>query len=222
MDHGLAVRLEQPLPAGAGRKPAVPVLAQAQVLLAAMSAAAQRDADLVSAWRRVDYASVLHGLMQRYRQKVLHLTVSIVRDPALAEDMAQLAFMKAWRALPKFDGRAALSTWLYAIARNTCLSELRSRGRLVSLDDEASESIVWEDERDTVIEAQAELDVATLLESLSEPSRTVVVLFYLEDRSCEEVGTLLDMPVGTVKSLLFRARQALAAAARSEEASHGK
>ena len=55
--------------------------------------------------------------MQRYRQKVLHLTVSIVRDPALAEDMAQLAFMKAWRALPKFDGRAALSTWLYAIAR---------------------------------------------------------------------------------------------------------
>src|SRR5215831_16663137 len=80
-----------------------------------------RDVDLLEAHRRRDYAAVLDGLMQRYRQKVVNLSFSIVREPALAQDMAQLAFMKLWRALPRFDGRASLSTWLYAIARNTCL-----------------------------------------------------------------------------------------------------
>ncbi len=180
---------------------------------AAVATAAQRDADLLAAWRRGDHAAVLQGLMARYRQKVLHLALSIVRDPALAEDMAQLAFLKTWRALPKFDGRAALSTWLYAIARNTCLSELRGRGRMVALEDQAEESALWEDSRDAVHEAQTEIDVALLLDRLAEPSRTVVVLFYLEDRSCEEVGELLGMPAGTVKSLLFRARKQLAATA---------
>jgi len=179
----------------------------------AAAPAAQRDADLLAAWRRGDHAAVLQGLMERYRQKVLHLALSIVRDPALAEDMAQLAFLKTWRALPQFDGRAALSTWLYAIARNTCLSELRGRGRTVSLDEQAEESALWEDGHDAVHETQAEIDVALLLDQLAEPARTVVVLFYLEDRSCEEVGELLDMPAGTVKSLLFRARKHLAAAA---------
>jgi len=180
---------------------------------AAVAASRQRDADLVAAWQQRDYGRVLEGLMQRYRQKVVNLSMSIVREPALAEDMAQLAFMKTWRALPTFDGRASLSTWLYTIVRNTCLSELRGRGRTVSIDDEAAESIVWKDERDLAREAQVELDAATLLDELAEPARTVVVLFYLEDRSCEEVGQMLGMPAGTVKSLLFRARKQLAARA---------
>jgi len=88
-----------------------------------------RDADLLEAHRRRDYALVLDGLMQRYRQKVVNLAFSIVRESALAQDLAQIAFLKVWRALPQFDGRAALSTWLYAIARNTCLSALRTRRR---------------------------------------------------------------------------------------------
>ena len=65
----------------------------------------------------------------------MHLAVSIVRDPALAEDLAQTTFVKVWQALPKFDGRAALSTWLYTIARNTCLTAVERERRIVPLED---------------------------------------------------------------------------------------
>jgi len=178
-----------------------------------------RDADLLEAHRRRDYAAVLDGLMQRYRQKVVNLSFSIVRESALAQDMAQLAFMKVWRALPRFDGRASLSTWLYAIARNTCLAELRSRGRLVSFDPAGLDAIVDDAAEPASVEAaEAAYDVARLLDGLAEPYQRVVVLFYLEDRSCAGVAQLLGMPEGTVKSLLFRARKQLAASAGALDA----
>ena len=188
--------------------------------------AMERDADLVAALRRGERRVVLEGLMQRYRQKVLHLAVSIVRDPALAEDMSQTTFVKVWQALPKFDGRAAISTWLYTIARNTCLSAVARERRMVPLEDFAE---VADDDGDPMVfgtaqagletagQAAAEYDVARLLEQLPEPYRRVVVLFYLEDRSCEEVGELLSMPTGTVKALLHRGRKRLAALAGETE-----
>jgi RNA polymerase sigma-70 factor (ECF subfamily) len=186
------------------------------------TAAMERDADLVAALKAGDRRAVLEGLMQRYRQKVMHLAVSIVRDPALAEDLSQTAFVKAWQALGKFDGRASLSTWLYTITRNTCLTAVERERRVVALEDFAD---VADDDGDPVLfgagiagiesagQAAAEYDVAKLLERLPEPYRRVVVLFYLEDRSCEEVGELLSMPTGTVKALLHRGRKRLAALA---------
>ena len=174
---------------------------------------APRDADLLEAHRRRDYATVLEGLMRRYRQKVVNLSFSIMREPALAQDMAQLAFMKLWCALPKFDGRAALSTWLYTITRNTCLSELRTRGRIVSLEEKLDGTAEDIDGYASADAVAAACDVAQLLETLAEPYRRVVVLFYLEERSCEAVSQLLGIPEGTVKSLLFRARRQLAARA---------
>ena len=95
----------------------------------------ERDADLLAALRRGDRHAVLEGLMDRYRQKVMHLAVSIVHNPALAEDLSQTTFVKVWQALPKFDGRAALSTWLYTIARNTCLTAIERERRVVALED---------------------------------------------------------------------------------------
>jgi RNA polymerase sigma-70 factor, ECF subfamily len=193
---------------------------------AATSAAAERDADLLAALRRGDRHAVLEGLMDRYRQKVLHLAVSILRDHALAEDMSQTVFVKVWQALPRFDGRAALSTWLYTIARNTCLTAVTRERRVVALEDLPE---VADDEDDPVAfgrplagsesagQAAAEYDVARLLEKLPEPYRRVVVLFYLEDRSCDEVGELLSMPTGTVKALLHRGRKKLAALAGESE-----
>ena len=86
--------------------------------------------------------------MDRYRQKVMHLAVSIVRDPVLAEDMAQTTFVKVWQALPKFDGRAALSTWLYTIARNTCLTAVTRERRMVPLEDFAE---VADDDGDPMV-----------------------------------------------------------------------
>jgi RNA polymerase sigma-70 factor (ECF subfamily) len=185
----------------------------------------ERDADLIEALRRGDRHAVLTGLMDRYRQKVLHLAVSIMRDQALAEDMSQTVFVKVWQALPKFDGRAALSTWLYTIARNTCLTAVQRERRIVPLEDFAD--VADDDEPElfgvsgqaageSSSQAAAEYDVARLLEQLPEPYRRVVVLFYLEDRSCEEVGALLSMPTGTVKALLHRGRKKLAALAGEE------
>jgi RNA polymerase sigma-70 factor (ECF subfamily) len=189
------------------------------------SAAMERDADLLALLRAGNPHAVLEGLMNRYRQKVMHLAVSIVRDPALAEDLSQTIFVKAWQALPRFDGRAALSTWLYTIARNTCLTAVARERRLVPLEDFNEVA----DDDDPMMfgmapvdsegagQAAAEYDVATLLEQLPEPYRRVVVLFYLEDRSCEEVGALLSMPTGTVKALLHRGRKKLAALAGEPE-----
>lgn len=191
------------------------------------SVAMERDADLLEALRAGDRRAVLEGLMERYRQKVLHLAVSIVRNPALAEDLSQTIFVKAWQALPRFDGRAALSTWLYTIARNTCLTAIEREKRLVPLEDfqEAADDdgdpMLFGREAagsETAGQAAAEYDVAKLLEQLPEPYRRVVVLFYLEDRSCEEVGELLSMPTGTVKALLHRGRKKLAALAGESEA----
>jgi RNA polymerase sigma-70 factor (ECF subfamily) len=182
----------------------------------------ERDADLIALLKAGDRHAVLEGLMQRYRQKVLHLAVSILRDPALAEDMSQTVFVKAWQALPKFDGRASLSTWLYTITRNTCLTAVEPERRIVPLEDFGD---VADDDGDPMLfgtaqagvesagQAAAEYDVAKLLAQLPEPYRRVVVLFYLEDRSCEEVGELLSMPTGTVKALLHRGRKRLAALA---------
>lgn len=184
------------------------------------SAAMERDADLVAALHAGDRNAVLQGLMERYRQKVLHLAISLVRDPTLAEDLAQTAFVKIWQALPRFDGRAALSTWLYTIARNTCLTALARERRLVPLDTlgegEGLDETGFEAlpaGRSSAGQVAAEYDVARLLELLPEPYRRVVVLFYLEDRSVGEVGALLGMPSGTVKALLHRGRKRLAALA---------
>jgi RNA polymerase sigma-70 factor, ECF subfamily len=191
------------------------------------SAAMERDADLLAALRAGNRRAVLEGLMDRYRQKVMHLAVSIVRDPVLAEDLSQTIFVKVWQALPKFDGRAALSTWLYTIARNTSLTAVERERRLVPLEDfqEAADDdgdpLLFGREvagLETAKQAAAEYDVSKLLEQLPEPYRRVVVLFYLEDRSCEEVGELLSMPTGTVKALLHRGRKKLAALAGESEA----
>lgn len=215
-----------PLASIKGVQAAVNMNSGARQPIPAPSAAMERDADLLAALARGEKHAVLEGLMQRYRQKVMNLAVSIVRGEALAEDLSQTIFVKAWQALPKFDGRAALSTWLYTIARNTCLTAIERERRLVPLEDFPE---IADDDDDpmsfgrgpegleTAGQAAAEYDVAKLLEKLPEPYRRVVVLFYLEDRSCEEVGELLSMPTGTVKALLHRGRKKLAALAGESE-----
>ena len=176
----------------------------------------ERDADLLAALKAGDRHAVLEGLMERYRQKVMHLAV--LHRAGLGAGRGPVAdhFVKVWQALPKFDGRAAISTWLYTIARNTCLTAVARERRIVPLEDFAE---VADDDGDPMVfgtaqagvesagQASAEYDVAKLLEQLPEPYRRVVVLFYLEDRSCEEVGELLSMPTGTVKALLHRGRK---------------
>jgi RNA polymerase sigma-70 factor (ECF subfamily) len=162
------------------------------------------------------YAEAFEGLLDRYQNKVYRLAFSFTRDRSRAEELTQDAFLKIWRALPRFDGRASLSTWLYSVARNTCLSALRydARRRMQALDETHQPAA-------RTLEGGARPNASGvwgLVDRLPEAQRRVITLFYVEDRSVCEVGRLLDMPEGTVKSHLHRARRALADAMKAKGA----
>lgn len=167
--------------------------------------------ELVRAGRR-DQA--LAAIVQALRRKVFGLAYSYLHNRDAAEDVAQEVFIKVWRALPKYDGRASLSTWIYAITRNASLSALRARRPQASLSD--PEVAAQADlAREAPAEA-AELEAANLrrlVDLLPLKQRQVVTLFYMQEQSHEEVAAMLSMPVGTVKTLLHRARARLSEAA---------
>jgi RNA polymerase sigma-70 factor, ECF subfamily len=166
--------------------------------------------ELVRAERR-DEAMAL--LLPAFRRKVFGLTYSFLRNREAAEDVTQEVFIKVWRALPGYDGRASLSTWIYTIARNASLSALRARRLQSSLSDQevmdAVETIYAAPPADAMVDSAALL---RLVDQLPTKQRQVIMLFYMEEQSHEEVATMLAMPVGTVKTLLHRARARLSAA----------
>jgi RNA polymerase sigma-70 factor (ECF subfamily) len=154
-----------------------------------------------------------------FQDRVFRLAYSILRDRAAAEDAAQETFVRVWKALPGFDGRAALGTWIYAITRNTCLMELRRRRPTVSFDDpdsaeasHAAASIATGPAEDPEHD-----NLLRLLDTLPRNQQEAVRLFYLEDRSYEAVAEQLGMPLGTVKNLLHRARKRLMELAQPAE-----
>lgn len=167
--------------------------------------------DLVRAERR-DEAIAL--LLPAFRRKVFGLAYSFLRDREAAEDVTQEVFIRVWRALPGFDGRASVSTWIYTIARNASLSALRARRPHSSLSDpevmQAVEAINPVASADGLADRAA---ILRLVDQLPTKQRQVVMLFYMEAQTHEEVATMLAMPVGTVKTLLHRARARLCAAA---------
>ena len=165
------------------------------------------------------HARAFDLVVPAYKDRVFRLAYSILKDRAAAEDAAQETLVRVWKALPGFDGRAALGTWIYAITRNTCLMELRRRRPTVSFDDPDSTEAqhaacsvatgpAEDPERDNLLR---------LLETLPHNQQEAVRLFYLEDRSYDAVAEQLDMPLGTVKNLLHRARKRLMDLARPDE-----
>jgi len=165
------------------------------------------------------HARAFDLIVPEFQDRVFRLAFSILRDRGAAEDAAQETFVRVWKALSGFDGRAALGTWIYAITRNTCLMELRRRRPTYSLDDPDSEVGAFvEAQIATVPGPDPERDnLLKLLDRLSPNQQHAVRLFYLEDRSYEAVAESLAMPLGTVKNLLHRARKQLMALARPEE-----
>ena len=157
---------------------------------------------------------VLAALLPEYRRKVFSLAYGILRDAAAAEDVAQEVFVKVWRALPSYDARAKLSTWIYAITRNASISALRARKSTVSISDEA---VMGEAERTLSERADdGEHDEALgpdvlgrHIAQLPEKQRQVLTLFYMQEKSYDEVAAMLRMPLGSVKNTLFRARATL-------------
>jgi RNA polymerase sigma-70 factor, ECF subfamily len=153
-------------------------------------------------------------LLPAFRRKIFGLAYSFLRDREAAEDVTQEVFIKIWRALPSFDGRAAMSTWIYTIARNASLSALRARRPQSSLSDpEVMEAVEATDPVPASDELAERAAILRLVDQLPTKQRQVIMLFYMQGESHEEVASMLAMPVGTVKTLLHRARARLSAAA---------
>ena len=165
------------------------------------------------------HAQAFDLIVPEYKDRVFRLAWTMLRDRAAAEDATQETLVRVWKALPGFDGRAQLGTWIYAITRNTCLMELRKRRPTVSFDDPdsheaqaAAATIATGPARDPELD-----NLLRLVETLPANQQEAVRLFYLEDKSYDAVAEVLGMPLGTVKNLLFRARKRLAERVRPEE-----
>jgi RNA polymerase sigma-70 factor (ECF subfamily) len=158
-------------------------------------------------------------LVLKYQHKIVNLVMRYVRDPDLALDIAQEAFIKAYRALPRFRGDSAFYTWLYRIAVNTAKNHLAAQRRRpmdVELDLQDSEQYDLHaklKETDTpegvAMTDELKETVERAIAGLPEDLRTAIVLRELEGMSYEEIAETMDCPVGTVRSRIFRARDAI-------------
>jgi RNA polymerase sigma-70 factor, ECF subfamily len=153
-------------------------------------------------------------LLARHDLGLRRLAYRLLGDRQRMDDVLQEAYVKAFRALPRFGGRSALGTWLYRIVYNACLDELRraSRAEIVPLDSVADP---WEG-RDHGDDAAGRLDLAAALDSLPIDQRAVVLLVDAEGMSYEAAGQTLGIAAGTVGSRLNRAHAALRAALQGE------
>ncbi len=180
------------------------------------------DASDLSLVRRVQHGdrSAYDLLVLKYQHKVVKLVMRYLGDAADAEDVAQEAFIKAYRALPQFRGDSAFYTWLYRIAINTAKNALAARNRnpvTYDLDvqggDEAVEMIGKLRDPETpeglALTEEIRNIVNAAIGELPEDLRTAIVLRELEGMSYEEIASAMDCPVGTVRSRIFRAREAI-------------
>ncbi len=160
-------------------------------------------------------------LVTKYQRKIFRLLSRLIRDAAEVEDVAQEAFIKAYRALPNFRGDSAFYTWLYRIAINTAKNHLVSQGRRAPTSTEADidEAETFDDGehlRDLntpdsmLLSKQVAEAVNRAIDQLPEDLRTAIVLREIEGLSYEEIAETMNCPIGTVRSRIFRAREAIA------------
>lgn len=160
-------------------------------------------------------------LVQKYQHKIVKLISRYVRDPDESLDVAQETFIKAYRALANFRGESAFYTWLYRIAINTAKNHLIALGRrppdtdidaadAVQLDMESSVSLRESDTPEHMaIKDEIERTIFRAIEDLPEDLRTAITLRELEGLSYEEIAEAMNCPLGTVRSRIFRAREAI-------------
>lgn len=157
-------------------------------------------------------------LVLKYQHKIINLVSRFVRDPSEAQDVAQEAFLKAYRALPRFRGDSAFYTWLYRIAINTAKNYLVAQDRRPPTDDiEATEAEQYVGANMNDLDTPERLlqtdeikqTIHSAITNLPEDLRTAITLRELEGMSYEEISQAMSCPVGTVRSRIFRAREAI-------------
>jgi len=178
----------------------------------------ENDQQLVQRVQKGD-RSAFDLLVLKYQHRVLKLVGRFVSNPTEAEDVAQDAFLKAYRALPSFRGESAFYTWLYRIAINTAKNSLvATRRRPVDFDLDLQDPEQFDrharlKEVDTpervLLTDEIREVVQGAMEQLPEDLRTAIVLRELDGLSYEEIAEAMDCPVGTVRSRIFRAREAI-------------
>ena len=179
----------------------------------------QEDRDLVAAAKRGE-EKAFETLLKKYRKSVYYMLLKMVKNADDAEDLTQEAFAKAFNSIEKFDSKFAFSTWLFRIATNNCIDFIRKkRVQTVSIDqpvegDDGS-SMRFDvrdddlDPNDAMLKQQRKRYLGMAIERLPEKYRELVDLRYFKELSYEEVANELQIPLGTVKAQLFRARELL-------------
>ncbi|MDR2709759.1 MAG: RNA polymerase sigma factor RpoE [Burkholderiales bacterium] len=161
-------------------------------------------------------------LVAKHQRRLARLLSRLIRDPIEVEDVAQETFIKAYRSLPSFRGESAFYTWLYRIGINTAKNHLTASGRRArmsapfAIQDTASFNGM-EPLHDTatpegeLMSKEIALTVSRVMESLPQDLRSAIVLREIEGLSYEEIAEVMGCPIGTVRSRIFRAREAIAA-----------
>lgn len=176
-----------------------------------VAAVEQRDAHIVELLRNGRHAEAFEHLLEVHESRVFRLCCALLRDRAAAEDAAQESLVRIWKNLAGYDGRAALSTWIYTITRNRCLTAIERRRHDLSLSDEAvAEQVEGRAASQPADGGDPYVALRELVTELPDNFRRCVELYYFEEQSVEAVAQLLAIPEGTVKTHLHRARALLA------------
>lgn len=191
-------------------------------------AAIDEDAQLVERVQRGDQRA-FEMLVVKYQRRIERLIARMVRDTDLVEDIAQEAFIRAYRALPGFRGESAFYTWLYRIAVNTAKKAmiglqrdpLRTESSLAGASDEDDDAPRFESDasdgetpESVLASRQIAETVNAAVESLSEDLRQAITLREIEGLSYEDIAEIMQCPIGTVRSRIYRAREAIASRLR--------
>lgn len=176
------------------------------------------DQQLIERIQRGD-KNAFNLLVRKYQHKVVSLVSRYVNNPGDVPDVAQEAFIKAYRAIPDFRGESAFYTWLYRIAVNTAKNYIVAQGRRPpDMDVDSQDAETYEgaenlhevaNPENLMLSAEIRREVSLTLESLPEDLRTAITLREIEGLSYDEIAEVMDCPVGTVRSRIFRAREAI-------------
>lgn len=176
------------------------------------------DQQLIERIQRGD-KNAFNLLVRKYQHKVVSLVSRYVNNPGDIPDVAQEAFIKAYRAIPDFRGESAFYTWLYRIAVNTAKNYIVAQGRRPPDMDVDSQDAETYDGAESLHEVanpenlmlsdEIRAEVAATLAGLPEDLRTAITLREIEGLSYEEIAEVMECPVGTVRSRIFRAREAI-------------
>ncbi|MEW6510257.1 MAG: sigma-70 family RNA polymerase sigma factor [Bacteroidota bacterium] len=156
-------------------------------------------------------------LVNRYKDRAFTLAFRLVEDREAAEELVQDAFVRAYRSLDRFRGEASFGTWLYRIVYNLCMSRISREGKrvlTVEISDELDASADSAGERnptplEQIEEEELQHRIGEEIARLPAQMRTAVLLFYVEGLSYSAMASVMQIPIGTVKTLLFRGRSRL-------------